>query len=107
MSKEEIAAYTKFFGKKVATESINIDGYDNPIPFDIYDGFAVCENSNGHFMVLQYPKLDAIKNCEELAKGIIDYLKNGEVTNVSQINVIDVLVSYSTLYEDGVEVLAE
>lgn len=56
---------------------------------------------------MTYPQMAAIKESEELANAIIDYIKNPKVTNVDEISVIDILITFNTLYQDGIEIKAE
>jgi hypothetical protein len=102
MEQNELKAYEKFYGKKVCTEKLNIEGFKKPIPFDIYDGFAVCENYRGHRFDMQYPQLKAVKDSKELSDAVIDYV--GGITCVDEISVLHILISFNTLYKDGVEV---
>ena len=92
----------KFFGKMICSEKLNIEGFDKSIPFDIYDGYAVCNNYNGHVLDMQYPQMKAIKESSELSNAIIDYI--GNITSVEEITVLHILISFNTLYMDGVEV---
>jgi len=41
MVKDESKIWEKFYGKKICSERLNIEGFGKPIPFDIYDGHAV------------------------------------------------------------------
>lgn len=96
----------KFFGKKVCDKSITIEGINTPIPFSVYDGYA-CAEFQGHTYDMEYPRLDAVKACEDIANGIIEYCKGiaipNKPTDVKDITVIHVMVTYNTLYVDGKE----
>lgn len=107
MENNESKIWEKTCGKKIATENLNIEGFDKPIPFDIYDGYACCEDFEGHRYDMTYPQLSAIKESDELANAIIDYIKSPNVTNKDEISVIDILITFNTLYKDGVEITAE
>lgn len=107
MENNEANIWVKFCGKKIATEKLNIEGFNKPIPFDIYDGYAVCNDFEGHRYDMTYPQMAAIKESEELANAIIDYIKSPKVTNIDEISVIDILITFNTLYQDGIEIKAE
>lgn len=94
----------KFYGKKVATERLNIEGFAKPMPFDIYDGYAVCRDFRGHTYDMVYPLLKMAKECKELYEPIMEYV--GGIDSIDEITVIHVLMTFSTLYKDGVEVQA-
>ena len=47
MEKDESKIFEKFYGKKVCTERLNVEGYKKPIQFDIYDGYAVVQAIRG------------------------------------------------------------
>ncbi len=102
MEKNELKYYEKSYGKKICTEKLNIEGFSKAIPFDIYDGFAVCENYRGHRFDMVYPQMKAIKDSKELSDAVIEYI--GGITSVDEITVLHVLISFNTLYKDGVEI---
>jgi hypothetical protein len=95
----------KHFGKKVCTEKLNIEGYKRPIQFDIYDGYAVCPDYRGHCFEMEYPSMKAIKDSTEFSDAIMDYVSG--INNVDEISVLHVLITFATLYKDGVEVVAK
>ena len=74
MEKNELKYYEKAYGKKICTEKLNIEGLKGAISFDIYDGYAVCENYRGHRYDMSYPQLRAIKESKELSDAVIDYV---------------------------------
>ena len=92
--------WEKFFGKKICTENLNIEGFKKPIPFDIYDGFAVCDDYKGQSFNMEFPQLNIVKESKELSDAIIDYI--GNITNKEEISVIHVLITFNTLYKNGV-----
>ena len=102
MITSENKLWESFYGKKVCSENLNIDGFDEPIPFDIYDGYAVCEDFNGCRYDMIYPQLKAIKDSKELSDAVIEYI--GDIQNKKEITVIHVLMTFNTLYKDGVEI---
>lgn len=103
MVKDESSVWEKFYGKKVCSEKLNIEGFAKPIPFDIYDGHAICENYRGHRYDMVYPQMKAITESNELSDAVIDYV--GNITQKEEITVLHVLMAFNTLYKDGVEVV--
>lgn len=97
----ESKALEKHFGKKIMTERLNIEGFSKPIPFDIYDGYAVCENYKGHRYDLSYPTLKGVQNNKEIAESVMKYVG---LDSVDDITIIHVILTFPTLYKDGVEV---
>jgi hypothetical protein len=102
MNNNESKIWEKFYGKKVCSENLNIEGFKKAIPFDIYDGHAVCESYRGHRFDMIYPQLKAVKDSKELSDAVIEYV--GEISDKEEITVIHVLMAFNTLYKDGVEV---
>ena len=102
MEKNESNIWEKFYGKKVCTEKLNIEGFKRPIEFDIYDGFAVCDNYRGHVFHMEYPQLRAIKDSKEMADAIIQSV--GGIECADEISALHILMAFNTLYKDGIEV---
>jgi hypothetical protein len=102
MEKNELKFYEKHYGKKVCTEKLNIEGFKSAIPFDIYDGFAVCENYRGHRFDMLYPQMKAVKDSKELSDAVMEYI--GGMESSDEITVLHILISFNTLYRDGVEI---
>jgi len=105
MTNNKNKIFEKFYGKKISTEKLKIDGFKKPIPFDIYDGYAVCEGYNGHDFDMVYPQVQAVKNSKELSDAVIDYIS--DIHDKEEISVIHILITFYTLYIDGVEFKAE
>jgi hypothetical protein len=108
MVENESKIWEKLFGKKIGTEKLSIEGFKTRIPFDIYDGYAVCENFRGHHYDMTYPQLKAVKESKEMADAVIEYINSiseKQIESVEQISVIHVLISFNTLYRDGVEIV--
>lgn len=102
MVKDESKIWEKHYGKKVTSTKLNIEGFKKAIPFDIYDGYAVCQNFKGHRYDMEYPTLKAIKDSKELTDAVIEYI--GNISNKEEITVIHSLITFNTLYKDGVKV---
>lgn len=104
IEENEIKMLEKHFGQKVASEMLNIEGIEKPLPFDIYDGYAVCEDDgNGNRYEMEYPILKCIKDNKEFSDAVIDYV--GDVTSVEEITPIHSLLAFNRLYKNGVEIL--
>ena len=104
METNESKIWEKFYGKKVATEKLNIEGFKKPVEFDIYDGHAICYDYKGHRYDMIYPQMKAVRDSTELSDAIVEYI--GDIESASEISVIHVLIAFHTLYKDGVEVEA-
>lgn len=108
MVENESKIWEKFYGKKIATERLSIEGFSKQLPFDIYDGFAVCENYRGHYYDMSYPQLKAVKDSKEMADAVIEYINSiseKKLENAEDISVIHVLISFNTIHRDGVEIV--
>lgn len=102
MSENEVKAWEKFYGKKVCTEKLNVEGFTKPIPFDIYDGHAICANYKGHRYDMIYPQMKAVMESEELSNAIIEYI--GDIQQKEEITVLHILIAFNTIYKDGEEI---
>ena len=108
MERDESKIWEKLCGKKIGSEKLSIEGFKNSIPFDIYDGYAVCENYRGHRYEMEYPQLKAVKDSKEMADAVIEYINSiggKKLESVEEISVIHVLISFNTLKRDGVEIV--
>lgn len=88
------------FGSKVCTAKLNIEGFTTPAEFDIYDGFAICEDYGGKQLIMQYPMMEAVKDSDEIASAILEYV--GGITK-EEISPLHSLMTFNTLYVDGKE----
>lgn len=108
MVKDESKVWEKLCGKKIGTERLSIEGFKTQIPFDIYDGYAVCEDYKGHRYDMTYPQLKAVKDSKEMADAVIEYINSiseKRIESVDEISIIHVLISFNTIYRDGVEIV--
>ena len=108
MERDESKIWEKLCGKKIGSEKLSIEGFKSKIPFDIYDGYAVCENYRGHRYEMEYPQLKAVKDSKEMADAVIEYINSisgKKLESVEEISVIHVLISFNTLKRDGVEIV--
>jgi hypothetical protein len=105
MEKDESKIFEKFYGKKVCTEKLNVEGYKKPIQFDIYDGYAVCPDYRGHRLEMTYPQMKAVKDSKEFSDAIMEYVSG--INSVGEISVLHVLITFATVYKDGVEIPAK
>lgn len=102
METNENKIWEKYYGKKITSEKLNIEGFKTAIPFDIYDGHAVCEDFKGDRYDMLYPQMKAVKESVELQNVIIDYCDGIETKD--EISVLHILMTFNTLYKNGKEV---
>ena len=92
----------KMWGAKICTKQVNVEGISDPIEFDIYDGYAVCENHKGHRFDMSYPQMKIIKDSKEMMDEIMKCVTDIECED--EISPLHSLIAFNTLYVDGVEV---
>ena len=100
MQTDESKVMEKFFGKLVTQAELNIEGIEKPIPFDIYDGHAVCFDLDGHRYDMIYPMISVVRTTKALQDEIIDYCD--DVDNMDEISPLHSLQTFNTMYIDGV-----
>lgn len=105
MDIKEKNALEKQWGKKVCSMELNVEGFPTKIPFDIYDGYAVCEDYNGHVIEMQYPQMKAINDSKQFADAIMEYV--GNIESADEISVLHILLTFNTIYQDGVELVPQ
>jgi hypothetical protein len=108
MVENESKVWEKLCGKKIGTEKLSIEGFKNKIPFEIYDGYAYCEDYKGHRYDMSYPQLKSVKDSEEMANAVMEYINkisDKKLESVDEIGVIHCLIAFNTLYRDGVEIV--
>lgn len=113
MNEKESKALDKMFGK-ITTETLNVEGFKEPVPFDIYDGYAVGYTSRKNYIKntdkedgesvldMEYPILKCVKDNKEFSDAVIDYV--GTISSVEEITPIHVLLTFNRLFRDGVEI---
>lgn len=109
MAKIEQRDIEKLFGRKIATYDIRFPNYKAPLKFDLYDGFAYCENYNGHEYTLDYPKLELVKQAKELSDDVIRVIntmsKEPHIETVDDITVTHVMIAFKhNMTKDGVTI---
>lgn len=95
----------KMWGEKTCTRKVNVEGEKKPIEFDIYDGYAKSTNKSGSVYEMTFPMMKSIKQCKELEDEIVKYIGNG--LDPKEISPLHSMITFSTLYVDGVEVSTE
>ena len=106
MVKDESKIWEKLCGKFIGEEKLTIEGFKSQIPFNIYDGFAFAEY-RGHRYDMMYPQLKAVRDSEELATAVMNYINEiseKKLETAEEIGVIHILITFNTLYRDGVEI---
>jgi hypothetical protein len=108
MVENESKVWEKLCGKKMGSEKLSIEGFKSKIPFEIYDGYAYCEDYRGHRYDMTYPQLKAVRDSKEMADAVIDYINSiseKKIETPEEISVIHILISFNTIYRDGVEIV--
>lgn len=108
MAVEESKIWEKFLGKKISTEKLSLEGFNDKIPFEIYDGYAYCENFKGHRYEMVYPQIKAVRDSKEMADAVIEYINSistKKLETANEIGVLHILTAFNTLYCDGVEII--
>jgi hypothetical protein len=104
---DESKIFEMLCGKRIGTEKLSIEGFKSQIPFEIFDGYAFAEYK-GHRYDMVYPQLKAIKDSEEMANAVLNYINSiseKKLDDFDEIGVIHVLITFNTLYRDGVEIV--
>jgi hypothetical protein len=105
---ENSKVWEKLCGKYIGHEKLSIEGFKTQIPFEIYDGYAICENYKGHMYDMSYPQLKAVRDSKEMSDAVIEYINSiseKQIHSVEEISVIHVLISFNTIYRDGIEII--
>lgn len=102
MSKDIEKILEKMYGKLVTRARINLGHGQEPIPFDIYDGYATCENHNGHKYDILFPMMKIVKGSPAFEKAIMNYV--GGIESEKAISSVHVMITFPTLYIDGIKV---
>ena len=95
----------KMYGKVVARAKVNLGQGQEPVPFDIYDGYATCENHNGHKYDILFPMMKIVKGSKAFEDAIMNYV--GGLESEKAIAPVQVMITFPTLYMDGVKVSEE
>lgn len=99
IKKEELE---KMYGKCVATMAFSVndeiftDDKYHTLVFDVYDGFAYCENYRGNEYIMQYPQLAFIKVSTKMSDMIREF---NEMDEKQEITPIEVINTYGKLYK--------
>lgn len=101
----ESEMWEKMLGKKFCSVKLNIEGMNKPLPFDVYDGHAICENYKGNRYDMSYPQMKAIKDSDELANAIIDYID--DIHSKEEISIIHILIAFNTIHKNGWEIIPQ
>lgn len=88
-------------GKMIAERELTILGFKNKLKFEIYDGFAYCENYRGHEYCMFYPKVEFINKSDESQAEIRRYLGLAEDADIT---IYEVLQTFNEMTRDGVRI---
>ena len=97
----ELNDLEKLYGKAITTKDLSIFGVHKKIPFHVFDGFAESTKLvDGHSYSLIYPTTAFVKDSTYIQDQIKEYQK---ITDAKDIQVLDILQTFSKLFIDGVE----
>lgn len=88
----------------VCTMTISIEdvifGDDNKheMTFDVFDGYAHCNDCEGKEYYMDFPKLELVKKSKAMQDSIREFMELGES---DEIKVTDVMCSYYELHCNG------
>ena len=81
MAKIDSDVLVKMYGNLICPQPIRFqdteffgDDAKRVIEFDIYDGFAYCEDFEGRELFLTYPRIDFVNTCKEMAQSIREFM---------------------------------
>ena len=77
-----------------ASNNIFNDNKPHTMTFQLYDGFGYCPNYKGSEVVIKYPTLDFVSNCDTMAQSIREF--NG-LNDEDEITVPNIVHSYVKL----------
>ena len=102
MSKDIEKILEKMYGKLVTRARLNLGHGQEQIAFDMYDGYATCENHTGHKYDILFPMMKIVKGSPAFEKAIMNYV--GGIESEKAISSVHVMITFPTLYIDGVKV---
>lgn len=88
-------------GKMIAERELTILGFKNKLKFEIYDGFAYCENYRGAEYCLIYPMIEFVNKSVEMQEEIRRYMGLEENADIT---IYEILQTYNEMTRDGVRI---
>lgn len=91
-------------GTLVCTMTISIedeifgDTNKHEMTFNVFDGFAHCDDCEGKEYYMEFPKLELVKKSKNMQDSIREFMELGES---DEIKVTDVMCSYYELHCNG------
>ena len=89
------------FGKMIEEREVAISGFNKPITFEIYDGYAYCPEHKGHEYSMEYPRIELIEKSKEFQSDIRAWVGLDED---AQITIYDIMQTFNVMYRDGQKV---
>jgi len=89
------------YGKLIAEKDFTILGFKKKLHFEVYDGFAYCENYYGNEYCLMYPKVEFVNKSSEIQDKIREYMGLGEK---DEITIYEILQTFNEMTRNGVRI---
>ena len=92
--------WEQMYGKMIAEKDFTILGCKKKLHFEVYDGFAYCENYYGNEYTLTFPMVEFVNKSNEIQDRIKEYLGMKED---EPITVFEILQSFNEIYRNGIK----
>ena len=93
-NKEDIE---KIYGKCLAEKELEIVGIKKPVLFEIYDGYAYCEEHKGHSYQIEFPLISLVEQSKKLQNDIREWTNLDEDKDIT---IYEIIQTFNTLYID-------
>ena len=70
--------WEQMYGKMIAEKDFTILGFKKKLHFEVYDGFAYCENYYGNEYTLSFPMVEFVNKSNEIQDRIKEFLNMKE-----------------------------
>ena len=91
----------KWYGKLIAEKDFTILGFKKKLHFEVFDGFAYCENYYGNEYTLSFPQVEFVNKSSEIQDKIREYLGMKED---EQITIFEILQSFNEMRRNGIRI---
>ena len=98
MDRIEQKTLEKLYGKVLHTCNLNIQGFDEPMEWEIYDGFGYCPDYKGDEYIMIYPRTQFVNESKETQETI---RKELEMKEDDEITIIDIISTFNELFKNG------
>lgn len=89
------------YGKLITEKDFTILGFKKKLHFEVYDGFAYCENYYGNEYCLMYPKVEFVNKSNEIQDKIREYMG---MDKDEQITIFEILQTFNEMTRNGVRI---